>query len=96
VRSSVRDVPIAVAGPTTAVAQLRTALDQHLPGGFDIADVAETAAAEQLIRDRQVYGAIDLSPGTPLVMGGLLAAVLPTKLVRAPPAGSPGHSPSRQ
>ncbi|MET8878476.1 hypothetical protein [Nocardia sp. NPDC004604] len=68
VRSSVHDVPIAVAGPTTAVAQIRAALDQHLPGGFEITEVADTAAAEQLIRNRQVYGAIDLSSGTPHVI----------------------------
>lgn len=63
VRSSVRDVPIAVSGPATAVAQVRTALDQRLPGGFVITEVADTAAAEHLIRDRQVYGAIDLGGG---------------------------------
>lgn len=68
VRSSVHDVPIAVAGPVTAVTPIRTALDQRLPGGFDITEVADTAAAEQLIRDRQVYGAIDLSSGTPQVI----------------------------
>jgi hypothetical protein len=68
VRSSVHDVPIAVAGPISAVVQLRTALDQRLPGGFEIAEVADTADAEQLVRDRQVYGAIDLSSGTPQVL----------------------------
>lgn len=41
---------------------------QRLPGGFDITEVADTAAAEQLIRDWQVYGAIDLSSGTPHVI----------------------------
>ncbi|WP_280432011.1 hypothetical protein [Nocardia brasiliensis] len=68
VRSSVHDVPIAVAGPATAVAQVRTALEQRAPGSFDITDVADTASAEQLIRDRQVYGAIDLSSDTPQVI----------------------------
>jgi hypothetical protein len=68
VRSSVHDVPIAFAGPAAAVTPIRTALDQRLPGGFDIAEVSDTAAAEQLIRDRQVYGAIDLSSGTPQVI----------------------------
>ncbi|MQS14758.1 hypothetical protein F7Q99_21455 [Streptomyces kaniharaensis] len=68
VRSSVHEVPIAVAGPAGAAAPIRTALDQRLPGGFEITEVADTAAAEQLIRDRQVYGAIDLSSGTPHVI----------------------------
>ncbi|MEV0029726.1 hypothetical protein [Nocardia sp. NPDC050793] len=68
VRSSVHDVPIAVAGPASAIAPIRTALDRRLPGGFEITEAADTAAAEQLVRDRQVYGAIDLSSGTPQVI----------------------------
>jgi len=68
VRSSVHDVPIVVAGPAAAVEQVSAALDQRLPHGFEITEVADTAAAERLIRDRQVYGAIDLSSGTPQVI----------------------------
>jgi hypothetical protein len=68
VRSAVHDVPIAVAGPAAAVEQISIALDQRLPGGFEITEVADTAAAERLIRDRQVYGAIDLSSGSPQVI----------------------------
>ncbi|RVX47683.1 hypothetical protein EDD27_10628 [Nonomuraea polychroma] len=68
VRSSVHDVPIAVAGPAAAVEQVSTALGQRLPGGFETAEVADTAAAERLIRDREVYGAIDVSSGTPQVI----------------------------
>jgi hypothetical protein len=68
VRSSVHDVPIAVAGPAAAVEQISAALDQRLPGAFAITEVADTAAAEQLIRDRQVYDAIDVSIGTPQVI----------------------------
>ncbi len=68
VRSSVHDVPIAVAGPAPAVKQLTAALDQRLPDGFEVTEAADTAAAEQLIRDREVYGAIDLSSGTPRVI----------------------------
>ncbi|MEH1129779.1 hypothetical protein [Micromonospora sp. CPCC 206061] len=68
VRSSVHDVPIAVAGPAAAVKQVSASLDQRLPDAFAITEVADTAAAEQLIRDRQVYGAIDVSTGTPKVI----------------------------
>jgi hypothetical protein len=67
VRSSVHDVPIAVAGPTAAVKQVSATLDQRLPGAFAITEVTDTASAEQLIGDRQVYGAIDVSTGTPQV-----------------------------
>jgi hypothetical protein len=68
VRSSVHDVPIAVAGPAPAVSQISAALRQRLPDAFEITEVADTAAAEQLIRDRAVYGAIDVSSGTPQVI----------------------------
>ncbi|GIH51869.1 membrane protein [Microbispora rosea subsp. rosea] len=68
VRSSVHDVPIAVAGPAPAVKQLTAALGRRLPEGFAVTEVADTAAAEQLIRDRKVYGAIDVSSGTPQVI----------------------------
>ncbi|HEX5594406.1 MAG TPA: hypothetical protein VFX61_00035 [Micromonosporaceae bacterium] len=68
VRSSVHDVPIAVAGPAPAVRQISAALNQRLPDAFEITEVADTAAAEQLIRDREAYGAIDVSSGAPQVI----------------------------
>ncbi|MFF5075433.1 hypothetical protein ACFY36_00135 [Actinoplanes sp. NPDC000266] len=68
VRSSVHDVPIAVAGPAAATGQVTAALQQRMPDAFDITVVDGTAAAEQMIRDREVYGAIDLSTGTPQVI----------------------------
>ncbi|MEJ3748131.1 hypothetical protein WEI85_33200 [Actinomycetes bacterium KLBMP 9797] len=68
VRSSLHDVPIAVAGPAPAVKQISAALDERLPDAFDITEVADTTAAEQLIRNRDVYGAIDVSSSTPQVI----------------------------
>ncbi|MEU4690532.1 ABC transporter permease [Actinoplanes sp. NPDC023714] len=68
VRSSVHDVPIAVAGPAAATGQVVAALDQRMPDAFDVTLVATTAEAEKLIRDREVDGAIDLSAGTPQVL----------------------------
>ena len=68
VRSSVHDVPIAVAGPAAATGPVRAALAQRLPDGFAVTEVAGTAAAERLIRDREVYGAIDVSTGAPQVL----------------------------
>ncbi|WP_280470555.1 hypothetical protein, partial [Nocardia brasiliensis] len=95
VRSSVHDVPIAVAGPASAVAQFRTALEQRLPGGFEITEAADTAAAENLIRDRRVYGAIDLTAGSPQVVlasaaSTAVAQTLHTMATGLAHAGSPG------
>ncbi|MFE9207417.1 hypothetical protein [Micromonospora sp. NPDC007230] len=94
VRSSVHDVPIAVAGPTAAVAQVRTALEQRVPGGFDITEVADTASVEQLIRDRQAYGAIDLSSGTPqvIVASAASTAVAQTLQTMATGLGRDGNA----
>jgi hypothetical protein len=67
VRSSVHDVPIAVAGPTAATDRVTAALKQRLPDGFDIEVVADGAAAQAAVLDREVYGAIDVSTGRPQV-----------------------------
>ncbi|MEV4129584.1 hypothetical protein [Nocardia sp. NPDC049707] len=94
-RSSVHGVPIAVAGPPAAVTQIRTALDQRLPGGFDITEVTDTTTAEHLIRDRQVYGAIDLSSASPQVIvasaaSTAVAQTLQTMATGLSQAGTPG------
>jgi hypothetical protein len=67
-RAKAHDVPIAIAGPPAAARQVAAALAQRLPDGFDVTVVAGTAAAEALIRDRAVYGAIDVSTGRPQVL----------------------------
>ncbi len=67
-RSAVHDIPIAVAGPPAATAQVTAALDKSRPGAFMITTVADTAAAETAIKNRDVYGAIDLSTGSPQVL----------------------------
>jgi hypothetical protein len=92
VRSSVHDVPIAVAGPAAAVEQISAALDQRLPGGFEITEVADTAAAERLIRDRQVYGAIDLSSGSPQV---IVASAASAAVVQTLQSGATALSPAQ-
>ena len=74
VRSSVHDVPIAVVGPAAATAQVTGALEQRMPGAFDVVPAGSTADAERLIRDREVYGAIDLSSGSPQVLTATAAS----------------------
>jgi hypothetical protein len=64
-RSTVHDIPIAVAGPPAATAQIAQQLSAKRPGTFEVTVVDGTAAAERLILDREVYGAIDVSTGRP-------------------------------
>jgi len=61
-RSAVHDVPIAVAGPATAVAQVTARLEANRPGAFDVTPLPDAAAARAAIEDRDVYGAIVVGP----------------------------------
>ena len=97
VRSSLHDVPIAVAGPTAATDRVIAALQQRQPGAFDVVALPDTAAAEAAVRDRRVYGAIDLSAGTPQVIVASAASpviaqtlqTLGTGLAQAPATPAP-------
>ena len=61
-RSAVHDVPVAVAGPPAAVAQVTERLEQARPGAFDVTALPDDAAARAAIEDREVYGAIVVGP----------------------------------
>ena len=67
-RASVHDIPIAVAGPAASADQVVAALEERSPGAFDITRVSDTAAADTAIRNRDVYGAIDVTSGKPGVI----------------------------
>ena len=93
-RSEPRDLPIAVAGPAQAVAQVQGGLEQAMPGGFEITAVADRASAVQAIEDRDVYGAIVLDPQSPEVLtasaGGPAVAQILVQLSSRLAADNPG------
>src|SRR6478735_1441641 len=60
VTSAVKDLPVAVAGPPTAVSAVEKQLDTAAEGAFEATAVSTRAEAVDLIRTRQVYGAIVL------------------------------------
>ncbi|MFF2053362.1 ABC transporter permease [Leifsonia sp. NPDC058194] len=60
VTSTVKDLPIAIAGDATATAQVEKQLDASADGAFDITTVATRDDAVDLIRTREAYGAIVL------------------------------------
>jgi hypothetical protein len=86
-RTTTHDVPIAVVGPQSATRQVAEALQQRLPGAFDITEGADTAAADALVRDRKVYGVIDLSTGTPHVIIASAASPLVAQTLQQVVAG---------
>ncbi|MFC7597982.1 hypothetical protein ACFQU3_21890 [Terrabacter sp. GCM10028922] len=73
--SAPRDVPIGVAGPAAASAQVTAALNGRAPGAFEVNAFADEAALTSAIRDRDVYG-------------GIVVTVTGPKVLTAP-AGSP-------
>jgi hypothetical protein len=60
ITSSVKDVPIAVAGTSEQVAQIEKTLDAKADGAFAVTATSDRSDAVALIRSRDVYGAIVL------------------------------------
>jgi hypothetical protein len=56
-RVAPRDLPLGVAGPPAAAAQVEKQLERH-EGAFEIHRYADEAAARDAIKDRSVYGAV--------------------------------------
>ncbi|HEX4190002.1 MAG TPA: ABC transporter permease [Marmoricola sp.] len=58
-----RHVPIGIVGADTQTEQAVRALDATSPGAFDLTVYADAAAARRAVRDRDIYGALDLTDG---------------------------------
>ncbi|MFH9990876.1 ABC transporter permease [Streptomyces luteogriseus] len=63
-RIAPRDLPLGVAGPAAAAAQVERQLERH-EGAFEIHRYADEAAARDAIEDRSVYGAVVVTPQGP-------------------------------
>lgn len=63
-RIAPRDLPLGVAGPPAAAAQVERQLERH-EGAFEIHRYADEAAARDAIEDRSVYGAVVVTPRGP-------------------------------
>jgi hypothetical protein len=57
-----RDLPVVVAGPQQAADAFASQLRTTRPGAFEITTVADAAAADEKLRDRDAYGAFVLGP----------------------------------
>jgi hypothetical protein len=91
-----RSLPIVVAGPAEATAQVTAALGQAAPGGFAVTPVADEAAARTAIENREAYGAVVVGP-TPTVLTASAAspvvAQLMTQLATTLASRQPGATP---
>lgn len=63
-RTAPRDLPLGVAGPPAAAAQVEKRLERH-EGAFEIHRYADEAAARDAVKDRSVYGAVVVTPQGP-------------------------------
>lgn len=80
VTSQVRNLPIAVTGPSAEVTALKDNLATHAHNTFAITTVSDQAAAEHAIRTRQVDGAIVLST-QPVVIVASAAGTAPKAIL---------------
>jgi hypothetical protein len=86
-RSAPRDLPLAVAGPAAATAQLGTALGSEQPGAFDVRTLPDEAAARSAIEDREVYGAVVVGAQGPRLLVASAASPAVAQLLRQAAAG---------
>jgi hypothetical protein len=80
-RLAPRDLPVGVAGPEPAAQAVRQRLAQR-PGAFAVHRYADEAAARSAIADREVYGAISVSPGGATLLVASAASPLVAQLLQ--------------
>ncbi|MER6557267.1 ABC transporter permease [Streptomyces sp. NPDC001027] len=80
-RTAPRDLPLGVAGPAAATAQLEQRLARH-EGAFEIHRYADEAAARDAIEDRTVYGAVVVTADGPELLTASAASPVVAQLLQ--------------
>ncbi|MET9457743.1 ABC transporter permease [Streptomyces canus] len=80
-RTAPRDLPLGVAGPAAATAQMEKQLRQH-EGAFEIHRYADEAAARTAIEDRTVYGAVLVTAQGPELLTASAASPVVAQLLQ--------------
>lgn len=80
-RTAPRDLPLGVAGPATATAQMERQLRQHA-GAFEIHHYADERAARVAIEDRTVYGAVVATAQGPELLTASAASPVVAQLLQ--------------
>ncbi|MFI5651785.1 ABC transporter permease [Streptomyces anulatus] len=94
-RIAPRDLPVGVAGPTSAAQQLEQRFEQR-DGAFDVHRFDDEAAARTAIEDRTVYGAVVVTPQGPHLLTASAASPVVSQLLReAVTASVPEDTPVR-
>lgn len=87
VNSGAHGLPLAVSGPSPAIAQLKGALEQHHPGAFEFTSYATKDEAAQAIQDRETIGGIALGTGGTTIQTAAGAGTPYANLLRSIGAG---------
>jgi hypothetical protein len=78
-----RDLPLGLVGPAPAIAAMSSQLTSHAPGAFSLHTYASDADARAAIRNRDIYGAIVVSPsGTRLLVASAASALVAQALTQ--------------
>lgn len=85
-RTAPRDLPLGVAGPAAATAQVEKQLRQH-EGAFEIHRYTDEAAARAAIEDRTVYGAVVVTARGPELLTASAASPVVAQLLQQSVAG---------
>ncbi|WP_046776896.1 ABC transporter permease [Streptomyces yangpuensis] len=93
-RTAPRDLPLGVAGPAAAAAPLEQRLASR-EGAFEIHRYADEAAARTAVRNREVYGAVVVTPQGPQLLTAsaaspVVAQLLTQAVAMQSPPGAPG------
>ncbi|MFJ3979436.1 ABC transporter permease [Streptomyces sp. NPDC090021] len=93
-RMAPRDLPLGVAGPAAAAVPLEQRLASR-EGAFEIHRYADEAAARTAVRNREVYGAVVVTPQGPhLVTASAASPVVAQLLTQAVASQSPPGAPA--
>ncbi|MEU0399627.1 ABC transporter permease [Streptomyces sp. NPDC006197] len=94
-RLAPRDLPVGVAGPAAAADAVERGLERH-EGAFEVHRYADAGAARAAIEDRDVYGAVVVTPGgTELLTASAASPVVAGLLREAVTAQAPAGAPVR-
>ncbi|MER6821179.1 ABC transporter permease [Streptomyces cellulosae] len=80
-RTAPRDLPLGVAGPPAATAPVAQQLEQR-KGAFDLHRYADEAEARDAIEEREVYGAVVVSPEGPKLLTASAASPAVAQLLQ--------------
>jgi hypothetical protein len=80
-RTAPRDLPLGVAGPPAATAQVEQGLRQH-EGAFELHRYTDEGAARAAIEDRTVYGAVVVTPQGPELLTASAASPVVAQLLQ--------------